>query len=299
MAKLMNLPAWGANLANGDYSHGPGYPTAPELAKRTGVPEGKVIEFVMNSSESKFYPGVNAGFQRHVCVYVPAAVAAGAELPVIVAADAYGMRYNLPTILDNMIYDQRLPAMAAVMIDNGGAERSMEYDTVSPKYVEFVEAEVLPRAEKEANVKFSKNPDARMTLGGSSGGAVALTMAWFRPDLYHRVLSYSGTFVDLRRSPEAPLGAYEYIEHLFPASEKKPFRLWIQVSENDNGSRSPAEGRRNWVIANSRLAKIFKDKGYAYQFVFSKSAGHTQRKVIDNSLPQALEYVWMDYRPGR
>jgi hypothetical protein len=26
--------------------------------------------------------------------------------------DAYGMRYNLPTILDNMIYDQRLPAMA-------------------------------------------------------------------------------------------------------------------------------------------------------------------------------------------
>ena len=80
------------------------------------------------------------------------------------------MRYNLPTILDNMIYDQRLPPMAAVMIDNGGAERSLEYDTVSSKYVEFVEAEVLPRAEREANVKLSKNPDARMTLGGSSGG---------------------------------------------------------------------------------------------------------------------------------
>ena len=68
------------------------------------------------------------------------------------------MRYNLPTILDNMIYDQRLPAMAAVMIDNGGAERSLEYDTVSSKYVEFVEAEVLPRAEREANVKLSKIP---------------------------------------------------------------------------------------------------------------------------------------------
>ncbi len=299
MAKLMSLPAWEQNLADGDYSNGPAFPTAPELAKRTGVPEGKVIEFVINSSESKFYPGVNGAFQRHVCVYVPAAIAAGAELPVIVSADAYGMRYNLPTILDNMIYDQRLPAMAAVMIDNGGAERSMEYDTVSSKYVEFVEAEVLPRAEKEANVKFSKKPDARMTLGGSSGGAVALTMAWFRPDLYRRILTYSGTFVNLRGSQEAPLGAYEYIEHLFPAGEKKPFRLWIQVSENDNGSKTPAEGRRNWVIANSRLAKILKDKGYAYQFVFSKGAGHTQRKVIDNSLPQALEYIWMDYRPGR
>src|ERR1043166_6986456 len=262
IAKLMNLPAWGQNLAAGDYSNGPAYPTAPELAKRVGVPEGKVIEFVMNSAESKFYPGVNGAIQRHVCVYVPAGYIAGTEIPVIVSADAYGMRYNLPTILDNMIYDQRLPAMAAVMIDNGGAGRSLEYDTVSAKYVEFVETEVLPRAEKEANVKLSRDPDARMTLGGSSGGAVALTMAWFRPDLYHRVLTYSGTFVNLRRTPEAPLGAYEYIEHLFPGSEKKPFRLWIQVSENDNGSRSPSENRGNWVIANSRLAKILKDKGY-------------------------------------
>jgi len=302
IAKLMDLPAWGQNLAAGDYSHGPAYPTAPELAKRVGVPEGKVIEFVMNSSESKFYPGANGGFQRHVCVYVPASYVAGAEVPLIVSADAYGTRYNLPTILDNMIYDQRLPAVAAVMIDNGGnagAERSVEYDTVSSKYVEFVEAEVLPRAEKEANVKFSKNPDARMTMGGSSGGAVALTMAWFRPDLYHRVLSYSGTFVNLRNGPEAPLGAYEYIEHLFPQSEKKPFRLWIQVSENDNGSKTPSEGRRNWVTANSRFAKVLKDKGYPYQFVYSKGAGHTQRKVIDNTLPQALEYVWLDYTPRR
>jgi hypothetical protein len=72
IAKLMQLPAWGSNLADGDYAHGPAYPTAPELSKRVGVPEGKVIEFVMNSAESKFYPGTNGPIQRHVCVYVPA-----------------------------------------------------------------------------------------------------------------------------------------------------------------------------------------------------------------------------------
>jgi len=295
MAKLGDLPAWTNAAVDGDYATGPGYPTAPELSKRVGVPEGKVIEFVMNSAESKFYPGVNGAFQRHVCVYVPAQYVPGTAAPVIVAADAYGMRYNLPTILDNMIYDQRLPVMAAVMIDNGGSERSMEYDTVSDKYVQFVEEEVLPRAEKEANVKLSKDPEARMTLGGSSGGAVALTMAWYRPELYHRVLTYSGTFVNLRSSPEAPLGAYEYIEHLFPNTAKKPLRLWIQVSENDNGAKTASENRRNWVIANERLAKILKDKGYHYQFVYTKGAGHTQRKVINNTLPQALEYVWQGY----
>lgn len=295
IAKLRDLPAWTSAATDGDYSAGPGYPTAPELAKRAGVPEGKVIEFVMSSVGSKFYPGSNGGFQRHVCVYVPAEYVPGTAAPVIVSADAYGMRYNLPTILDNMIYDQRLPVMVAVMIDNGGSERSMEYDTVSDKYVQFVEDEVLPRAEKEASVKLSKDPEARMTLGGSSGGAAALTMAWFRPDLYHRVLSYSGTFVDLRRGPEAPMGAYEYVEHLFPNTAKKPLRLWIQVSENDNGAKSPSENRRNWVTANSRLAGILKDKGYSYQFVYTKGAGHTQRKVINHTLPQALEYVWQGY----
>ena len=76
---------------------------------------------------------------------------------------------------------------------------------------------------------------------------------------------------------------------------RKPLRLWIQVSENDNGAKTASENRRNWVIANSRLAKILKDKGYPYQFVYSKGAGHTQRKVINNSLPQALEYVWQGY----
>lgn len=295
IAKLKDLPAWTSAAVDGDYSTGPGYPTAPELAKRTGVPEGKVIEFVMNSAESKIYPGVNGAFQRHVCVYVPAEYVAGSVAPVIVAADAYGMRYNLPTILDNMIYDQRLPVMIAVMVDNGGAERSMEYDTVSDKNAQFIEDEVLPQVEKEANVKLSKDPEARMTLGGSSGGAAALTMAWFRPELYHRVVSYSGTFVNLRNGPEAPLGAYEFIEHLFPNSEKKPLRLWIQVSENDNGAKTPSANRRNWVTANSRLAKILKDKGYHYQFVYSKNAGHTQRKVINHTLPQALEYAWQGY----
>lgn len=298
MAKLRDLPEWTSAAVDGDYATGPGYPTAPELAKRVGVPEGKVIEFVMNSADSKFYPGTNGAFQRHVCVYVPAQYVAGTDAPVIVSADAYGMRYNLPTILDNMIYDRRLPVMVAVMIANGGSERSMEYDTVSDKYVQFVEEEVLPRAEKEASVKLSKNPEARMTLGGSSGGAVALTMAWFRPDLYHRVLTYSGTFVNLRNGPEAPLGAYEYIEHLFPNTPKKPLRLWIQVSENDNGAKTASEDRRNWVTANSRLAKILKDKGYPYQFVYTRGAGHTESKVIVNTLPQALEYVWQGYSPS-
>ncbi len=94
MAKLPSLPVWKRGAGDGDYSIGPDYAPAPEQTKRAGVPEGKVVEFVMNSAESKFYPGVNGPFQRHVCVYVPAQYVPGTAAPFIVSADAYGMHYD-------------------------------------------------------------------------------------------------------------------------------------------------------------------------------------------------------------
>lgn len=294
MAKLAALPAYRSGAGDGDYSIGPDYAPAPEQTKRAGVPEGKVVEFVMNSAESKFYPG-NEPFQRPVCVYVPAQYVPGTAAPFIVSADAYGMHYELPTILDNMIADRRLPVMVAVMIQNGGAERSMEYDTVSAKYADFVEAEVLPRVEKEANVKLTKDPEGRMTFGGSSGGAVSLTMAWFKPELYHRVLTYSGTYTDLQHGPDAPHGAWEYHEHFIPDSPAKPLRVWMEVAQNDIGANSPSSNRRNWVIANQRMAAVMKAKGYRYQFVYAKNAGHVDAKVINQTLPQALEFLWKGY----
>jgi iron(III)-enterobactin esterase len=295
MAKLSALPAWQPEASDGDYSIGPDYAPAPEQTKRAGVPEGKVVEFVMNSAESKFYPGVSGPFQRHVCVYVPAQYVPGTATPVIVSADAYGMHYGLPTILDNMIADHRLPMMVAVMIANGGAERSMEYDTVSVKYADYVEAEVLPRAEKEANVKLTKDPEGRMTFGGSSGGAVSFTMAWFKPELYHRVLTYSGTYVNLQNGPDAPHGAWEYFEHFIPDNPAKPLRVWMEVAQNDIGANTPSSNRRNWVIANQRMAAVMKAKGYHYQFVYARNAGHVDAKVINQTLPQALEFLWRGY----
>ena len=300
IAKLNDLPAWKAGDGDGSYSVGPMYTPAPEQTARDGVPHGKVIMFTMDSAGSKFYPGVDgAAFKRDVTVYVPAQYVPGTPVAVIVSCDAYGAKNNqLPNILDNMIADKRLPVIVAVMIANGGSERSMEYDTVSAKYAEFVEAEVLPRAEKEAGVVITKDPDARMTLGGSSGGVCAFTMAWFHPELYHRVLSYSGTFVALKRDDSAPHGAWEYHENFIPKTPAKPLRVWLHVSENDNGAATTGAAFRNWVIANKAMAAVLKDKGYHYQLVYAKNAGHTDGKVIAQTYPQALEWVWQGYKPA-
>ena len=209
---------------------------------------------------------------------------------------------ELPTILDNMINDHRVPAMVVVFIGNGGgdskgSERGLEYDTVSGKYAEFVETEVLPKIAADYGVTFTKDPEGRATMGGSSGGAAAFTMAWFHPELYHRVLTYSGTFVNQQSpdNPESPNGAWEYHEHWIAAAERKPLRIWMEVGENDNRYTDPESTLHNWVLANERMAGALAAKGYPYQFVFAKAAKHVDQRVVHQTLPEALEWLWKGY----
>jgi enterochelin esterase-like enzyme len=182
--------------------------------------------------------------------------------------------------------------------DSKGSQRGLEYDTVSGQYAGFIETEVLPKISADYKVTFTTDPEGRATMGGSSGGSAAFTMAWFRPDLYRRVLTYSGTYVDQQSppNPESPHGAWEYHEHLIPQSEKKPLRLWLHVSENDNGSKLDEASLHNWVMANQRMAAALKAKGYPYRYVFAESAGHTDERVTRQTLPGALEWLWEGYQ---
>jgi enterochelin esterase-like enzyme len=168
----------------------------------------------------------------------------------------------MPVMLDNLIYQKRIPSIVAVLLSPGpGGQRSIEYDTVSDRYVNFVETEVLPRITREYQVAFTTDPEGRAAFGQSSGAAAALTMAWLHPNLYRRVISYSGTFVALQRNATAPNGAWDFHQTFIPNSERKPLRIWLHVSENDLGATSPAEQMRNWVIANNRMAAASESQG--------------------------------------
>ena len=306
---------------NGNFVIGPTHPAAPETVAKEGVPQGQVFEFVMDSKDSKIYPGIArrpgtfgrpdpndpgklivdsypAPYKRKVAVYVPKQYVPGTEAPFIVGAD--GPDKLLFTTLDNLIAEKRVPVMIAVSIANGsgdaqGSERGLEYDTMSGLYAEFVEKEVLPLAEKEAKVKLTKNPDGRATMGCSSGASAAMAMAWYHTDLYHRVLSYSGTYVYQQwpYNAETPHGAWEFHDTIIPNSPKKPLRIWMHVSDRDN--LNTRDAYHDWVLANERMAKVLADKGYPYQFVFAKNASHCDRAVKAQTLPLALEYVWRGY----
>lgn len=304
------MRAWSADqLADGKFVVGPDYTNAPELKVKEGVPRGALHVFTMKSDESKMYPGIAKNqsgvvpYQRLVCVYVPKQYVAGTAAPFIVVQDGMGYTNKLPVILDNLIAQKRVPTMIAVMINSGGgdaqgSERGLEYDTVSSKYAEFIETEVLPRITQDYKVTFTADPEGRATMGCSSGAAAAFTMAWFRPDLYRRVLSYSGTYVNQQspENPETPHGAWEYHERLIAKADKKPLRVWLHVSEQDNGYERDEASLHNWVMANERMAAVLKAKGYPYRYVFSKASKHCDGRVKEQTLPGALEWLWAGYK---
>ena len=182
------------------------------------------------------------------------------------------------------------------------------------------------RSPKErANVKLTKNPDGRATMGISSSGVAAFTMAWFHPEFYHRVLAYSPTVVNQQwpHNPALPGGAWEYhspwagpavanlnveginvsktdtpfAAPLIPNSPVKPIRIWFEAGDQDlfYPVTPVADGMHDWTLADERFAKVLADKGYHYQFLFSRNAHHVDKATVAQTLPAALEWLWKGY----
>jgi Putative esterase len=349
--------------AEGNFIIGPTHTPAPETIAKDDVPRGKITSFTFSSNESVIYnpgtirddaagctnssimvaataPGDKSNivvttshpgtWTRTIDVYVPAQYVRGTAAPFIVVGDGGSTAWkDLATSLDNLIAQRRVPPMIAIQIGNGGqdaqgSERGREYDAVSGTYTEFVEREVLPLVEQRANVKLTTDPDGRATMGLSSSGSAAFTMAWFRPELYHRVLAFSPTMVNQQwpHDPSLRGGAWEYHSAwagpagpnltvkagaltpsdppgvpLIVVAPLKPIRFWFEVGDQDLFYPNPvlADGMHDWTLSNELTAQVLAERGYHYQFLFARNAKHVDRPTIAQTLPSALEWLWKGY----
>ncbi len=255
---------------DGDYRIGPDYAVDPDLQDR-GNPKGKSFEFSMALAESKIFRGDDSTLEpekkpvrkaRRVYVYVPATYKDGTKAPILIIHDGPGQLSLVGNALDNLTIstdpNRKLPAFIAIAVENGGndgkkSERGLEYDTLSDRLARFINDEVLPAVLNNPQIKsayphlaITDDPWGRAVMGCSSGGAAALTMGWFRPDLFRRVIAYSGTFVaqqdeDAPEAKKYPYGAWEYHSgmKLIENSEPKPLRIFTHVSENDLRPHDP------------------------------------------------------------
>jgi len=320
------LAAYPGAVGDGDYMVGPTYTKSPDLMAK-GMPAGKTFQFTMNSASSMIFTGMDAtllaanqhSFTRSVTVYVPAKYKDGTAAPFMVIQDGPGQLSNVQIALDNLTQStdptRQLPTFVAIAVQNGGgdsigSERGLEYDTVSDRYARFVETEVLPAVLSNAALKaafpnfaLTTDPEGRGAVGCSSGSAAALTMGWFHPEWFHRIVTYSGTFVDQQNPAQTadqalyPLGAWDYHSDLalIVNTAPKPLHVFVNANEMDNGYNTPESMHHNWLMANLRTAAELQSQGYHYRFVEGLGAGHCDQRVQDLTMADTLLWVWQGY----
>ena len=311
---------------NGDFTIGPEYKIDPDLTDR-GNPKGKYFEFSMPLADSKIFRGDDATLdpkkpvrkERKIFVYVPAAYKDGTKAPILVTLDGPSrLEPGAQCARQSDDFQGPEPQAAGVHRDRRRKRRQRQQGErarpgirhdVRPLRPLHQRRSVAGGAEQcgdqsrvSATSPSRRIPGAKPSMGCSSGGAAALTMGWFRPDLFRRLITYSGTFVDQQDddAPEEakyPLGAWEYHSSmkLIENSEKKPLRIFTHVSENDNRANDPEETYHNWVMANERTAAALKAKGYDYRFVFSRATRHCDGKVFEQTLADTLVWMWRGY----
>ena len=271
---------------------------------------------------------------RSISVYIPHSYADGDAAPVLLMNDGPAYFQQVSFALDNLISPpRRLPAFVAISVQNGGcdaigAERGLEYDTLSDRYARFLAEEVLPAVLRDGalraaypRLRLSADPDRRAVFGCSSGGAAALTAAWTRPDLFRRVAAYSATLVDQQDHADAtgafrdyPQGAWGYHSgQQLLARQPRPLRVFHSASEFDLGynlsvtpvdDRTPAgnntdgdpgawtDGHHNWLAAGNRTAAALRSAGYQYRHIYARGAHHCDSALLLATLGDTLVWLW-------
>lgn len=292
------VAAVSANGANGDAAaaaHTPDdYPLGPDSKVQPGVPQGKLTK---HSWKSRIY----AGTTRDYWVYVPAQYSADKPACVMVFQDGWVFAdlegaWRVPTVFDNLIAKGDMPVTIGIFINPGSekesylkdprdmfgkyheSQRANEYDVLTDTYARFLLEEMLPEVERDFSL--TKDPDCRAICGSSSGGLCSWNAAWQRPDAFRKVLSFVGSFDDVRGGHACPF--------LIRKSEKKPIRAFLQAGSNDLDCIWG-----NWYLGNLQMESALKFKGYDYKFV-AGDGGHTPNHGA-SIFPDALRWVWRDW----
>jgi len=301
---VLTLSLLGAIVSSVAFSAAPTRPTSdeqyvlgPDSHPQAGVPEGRVLSFVLEQSTT--YPG----FRHEWWLYLPPGYDGKKTLPAMIFQDGGGYvkrdgSWRVPVVLDNLIAKKQLPAMAAIFVNPGdkplapgeaprkrpdgrpapAMNRSVEYDSVNDTYSRFLLEEIFPLVSRHAVI--SDDPEARGICGSSSGGICAFNAAWHRPDRFRKVYSTIGSFTDIRGGNVYP--------DLVKKSESKPLRVFLQDGANDLTNQYGS-----WPAANQAMAAALKERGYDHQFVFGEGS-HNPRHGA-SILPYALRWLWYDF----
>ena len=262
------------------------YTLGAESLPKAGVPRGVVTKYQWTSNN--IYPDT----ERDYYLYVPQQYDGSQPACLMVFQDAnfyLNPDVNITVAFDNLIHQKDMPITIGLFVmpgdigpgqplHGGKDNRSFEYDSLGDRYALFLLEELIPEVEK--NYRIVSDPAGRAICGLSSGGICAFTVAWERPDAFHKVVSHCGSFADIR-------GGHNY-PSMVRRTETKPIRVFLQSGAND---LDVVFG--NWPLANQAMDKALAYRDYDYQFVFGEGA-HTLKHGAA-ILPDTMRWLWRDY----
>jgi enterochelin esterase-like enzyme len=289
---IMNVSRWLFVLALLCLAQ-PGFPAedyklGPDSMPREGVPQGEVTRY--RFANSKVYPGT----VRDYWIYVPKQYDAAKPACLMVFQDgstyvATNGQFRAPVVFDNLLHKREMPITIGLFINPGEvpaaepsqkarSNRSYEYDALGDAYARFLLEELMPEVEKKVNL--TRDPEGRAICGISSSGICAWTVAWERPDAFHKVLSHIGSFTNIR-------GGNNYPAMIRKAS-RKPIRVFLQDGDHDLDNL-----HGSWPLSSQEMAAALKFKDYDYKFEFGHE-GHNGKQG-GAILPDSLRWLWRGF----
>jgi len=262
------------------------YSLTADSQPQPDVPKGTLARHVL--APGKFFPGTPHNYQ----VYVPAKYDPSHPIAYMIFLDGSGYAGNnvrVPVVLDNLIAKRDVPPMIAMFIDPGVMpalsdqaqnryERIFEYDSLTPRFANFLIEELIPEVARNYNL--SKDANDHGIAGSSTGGVGAFVAAWNRPDQFRRVITWVGSFGNFRGADRLP--------GLIRRTEPRPLRVFMQTGRQDLVNYAGS-----WYLENPRMAAALEFAGNDVKIELGED-GHSNRHGA-SILPESLRWLWRDY----
>lgn len=217
--------------------------------------------------ERRLFRSQILGNERRIWVYTPPAYKTSGDpygLLLVLDGRFFTFTIGAPTILDNLLVENRIPPLVAVMIDNPGdtwrqsmATRERELSCYPP-FSEFLAQEMAPWLRQNYHV--APDPAQTILAGGSNGALAAAFTALQRPDTVGNVIALSGSFW---WKPEDD-GEWEWLTRQFALGQRRDVRFYIEVGLLE--SKPTATGFPGQLLSNRHLRNVLQAKGYEVHY---------------------------------
>jgi enterochelin esterase-like enzyme len=190
---------------------------------------------------------------RDVWVYTPHNFRTdGAPYPLAVVLD--GLTYTtwvpVPTILDNLIAEGKIPPVVAVLVGSAKGRRDAE-DSCLVAFGDFLANELVPWM--QTNYRAKADPKSTVIGGPSRAGLASTCTAYQHPAVFGKVLSQSGSYWWKPDDDPKP----EWLTRQIASSPAVPVQFYMEVGEME----IPLQ-----LDTNRRLRDVLRSKRYVVDY---------------------------------